>query len=80
MQTPSNGKSLGDEQSLLNFKLDPEVLLGLTALPVLVGITGASAIAASIHELGRMSEEIFRGDQLPILEFSDPATDSDPSS
>jgi 3-oxoacyl-ACP reductase-like protein len=58
-------------QSQLLGVLDPEIVLGVATAPVLVAIVGGLAIAKTIQELGEMSEELFRGDRLPILEFSD---------
>ncbi|KAM3090215.1 hypothetical protein ACKFKG_30690 [Phormidesmis sp. 146-35] len=71
MQSSSQSNSSGDEQGLLNLKINPEVLLGLATLPVLVGLVGVNAIAQSVQELGMLSEEIFRGDRLPVLNLSD---------
>ncbi|MGV0027782.1 hypothetical protein [Phormidesmis priestleyi] len=70
-QSSSDQKSSGDEPNLLNLKVNPEILLGLATLPVLAGLVGINAIAQSIQELGVLSEEIFRGDRLPILDLSD---------
>ncbi len=52
------------------FGLDPEILIGLAVLPVLAGMVGVRALAEGLRDLGSLSEEIFRGDRLPILEFS----------
>lgn len=49
--------------------LDPDVALSLATVPVLVALIGGNAIAQSLQELGTMSEEIFRGDRLPRLDF-----------
>lgn len=65
-----------DEQPFLTLKVNPEILLGLATLPVLVGIVGVNAIVQSVRELGVLSEEIFRGDRLPILNLSDPPQSS----
>jgi hypothetical protein len=65
----SHQNSSGDEQGSLNLKVNPEILLGLATLPVLAGLVGIHAIAQSIQELGVLSEEIFRGDRLPILDW-----------
>lgn len=49
--------------------LDPDVALSLATVPVLVALIGGNAIAQALQELGTMSEEIFRGDRLPRLDF-----------
>ncbi|WP_073069867.1 hypothetical protein [Phormidesmis priestleyi] len=58
-----------------SFGLDSEVLIGLVALPVLAGMVGVRALAEGLRELGSLSEEIFRGDRLPILEFNLPTAE-----
>ncbi|NJR50811.1 MAG: hypothetical protein HC780_15830 [Leptolyngbyaceae cyanobacterium CSU_1_3] len=72
----SSSTSSDSEQIPQSFKLNPEILLGMATLPVLVGLVGIQAIAQTVHELGVLSEELFRGDRLPVLDLSEP---SDPS-
>jgi hypothetical protein len=73
MESSSDKKASGDELNLLNLTVNPEILLGLATLPVLVGLVGIHAIAQSVQELGVLSEEIFRGDRLPVLDLSNPS-------
>jgi hypothetical protein len=47
-----------------------QILISLGTMPLLVGILGARAIAATMREMGEASEEIFRGDRLPILRIT----------
>lgn len=54
-----------------------EVLLSLATGPVLVALVGGKVLVDMVCELGQFSEELFRGDRLPLLKF--PAT-SDPAS
>lgn len=70
MQTSSDKKASEDELTL-SLRVNPEILLGLATLPVLAGLVGIHAISQSIQELGVLSEEIFRGDRLPVLDWSD---------
>jgi hypothetical protein len=49
--------------------LDPDVALSLATAPVLIALVGGNAIAQTLQDLGAMSEELFRGDRLPRLEF-----------
>jgi len=43
--------------------------LSVVTFPLLVGLGVARPLTQGIVELGRLSEEIFRGDRLPILPF-----------
>jgi len=43
-------------------------LLSLATIPMLIGLVGVKALSAIAQELGEKSEEIFRGDRLPVLE------------
>ena len=44
-----------------------DVLVGATALPLLGGIVGARLLSQALTQLGQASEELFRGDRLPLL-------------
>ena len=46
-----------------------EVLVSLTTGPLLLGILGARTAANLLQDIGQVSEEIFRGERLPILNF-----------
>ena len=59
-----------------NLKQWGEVWIGLGTAPLLVGLLGARAIAAAMQEMGTASEEIFRGDRLPVLKITHPDSDS----
>ena len=41
--------------------------IGLVSLPVLIGLAGGRQAANGLNELGTWSEEVFRGDRLPLL-------------
>ncbi len=45
----------------------PDLLLSLATVPVLIGIVGIKVVTTTLRELGEVSEEIFRGDRLPVL-------------
>lgn len=52
-----------------------DILLSLTTAPLLLGIIGAKALADLIQQFGQASEEVFRGDRLPVLDLrSEPTT------
>ncbi len=44
-------------------------LLSLATAPLLVGLVGSRLISNFILELSESSEEILRGDRLPVLHF-----------
>jgi hypothetical protein len=48
-------------------KIPTQILLSLTTAPVLLGLLGGKAIASVLQTLGQASEEIFRGDRLPVI-------------
>jgi len=45
----------------------PDVVISVMTGPVLLGLLGARAIAEGLYQLGLASEELFRGERLPIL-------------
>ena len=45
------------------------LLLGLATAPVLVGLWGSRMLSEWMRDIGQVSEEILRGDRLPILNF-----------
>ena len=49
--------------------ISPSVLLSLTASPFLFSIILVQSLAQTLIEVGQKSEEVFRGDRLPILHF-----------
>lgn len=47
-----------------------EILLSLGTAPLLLILVGSRALASMMKEMGQTSEELFRGDRLPILKIS----------
>jgi hypothetical protein len=45
------------------------VLVGMATGPMLVALLGTKALGKLLLDLGTMSEELLRGDRLPILHF-----------
>jgi hypothetical protein len=41
--------------------------LSVATFPVLAGLWGAQQCAVLLQEVGQLSEELFRGDRLPVL-------------
>jgi hypothetical protein len=58
------------KSSSSNFSPDPNLLISVATLPVLMGLIGGRMMSQTLIDLGRASEEIFRGDRLPVLHFS----------
>lgn len=55
--------------------LPTSLLVSIAAAPAAVALVAARALGAGLEQLGRASEEIFRGDRLPILHFPSDATE-----
>ena len=69
---PNNSKhSQTEGLDLILFSIPSEILLQLGAGAMLIGLVGGKAIAQAQEALGQASEEVFRGDRLPILKFPD---------
>lgn len=47
-----------------------ENVLGFVTLPFLLGVRATDSVGESLIKLGQASEEIFRGDRLPLLNLS----------
>ncbi|MCU0524823.1 MAG: hypothetical protein MUF72_08365 [Elainella sp. Prado103] len=50
--------------------LPTHLLLSLSTAPLLLVLVGSRALAGALQEIGQTSEEIFRGDRLPVLKIS----------
>lgn len=46
-----------------------DLLISLATVPLVVGLVGAKMLTQMTQELGQLSEEVFRGDRLPLLKF-----------
>ncbi|WP_373540601.1 hypothetical protein [Chamaesiphon sp.] len=56
--------------------MSPSLLVSLAATPWLGAIVATVATGRLLTQLGVMSEEIFRGDRLPVLHFpTNPTTE-----
>lgn len=77
---PHNNK-LHNTTSPLNayeWQTNPDLWLCVVTGPFLLGILGGKAIAESLQAIGQASEEILRGDRLPVLHFPPPEPESLP--
>jgi hypothetical protein len=54
----------------LDVKPAPNVWVSLAAIPLLTVLLTSQALAETVQTVGLWSEEIFRGDRLPILDLS----------
>ena len=52
-------------------KMVSGLALSLSTAPVLLVLVGAKALSVTLRELGELSEEVFRGDRLPLLQRPD---------
>ncbi|MGE5660364.1 MAG: hypothetical protein ACM37W_27555 [Actinomycetota bacterium] len=55
-----------------NLKIAADLILSMTAVPLLLGLCAAKAGSQFLQTLGSDSEEVFRGDRLPLLNFPHP--------
>jgi hypothetical protein len=56
-------------------KIPTDLLISVATGPVLLALIGGRVLANVLQELGQASEEIFRGDRLPVLHI--PVTTDD---
>jgi hypothetical protein len=56
----------------------PGLFLSVTTAPLLLALVGAKAVAVAVRELGELTEEVFRGDRLPLLNL-DNSNDPQPN-
>lgn len=54
---------------LFFFSIRAETLLLLGTSSMLLALVGGKAVAETLQAIGGASEEVFRGDRLPILQF-----------
>ncbi|MGC9503047.1 hypothetical protein [Baaleninema sp.] len=47
------------------------IALGVATAPIIAAVWTSRAVLASLVELGETSEELFRGDRLPMLFYND---------
>lgn len=52
-------------------EIPTDIFLSLAVAPMLLGVLSMQAIGSWLESVGIASEEVFRGDRLPILHFPD---------
>jgi hypothetical protein len=60
-------------------KLSSDVLVSVATAPLLVALVGSKVLAELVQKLGLASEEVFRGDRLPVLHMPITPDESDPT-
>ena len=74
VQPPNSSETTAEttanpSELLAQFNISSESPIACMTLPMLLGLVGGKAIAEGLQSLGQASEEIFRGDRLPVLHF-----------
>ncbi|MDV2992059.1 MAG: hypothetical protein N4J56_001713 [Chroococcidiopsis sp. SAG 2025] len=64
---------------VLFFSIPNNVILQLGTSSLLLELVGGKAVAQAVTAIGQASEEVFRGDRLPVLPFPETETTSEPS-
>jgi hypothetical protein len=54
--------------------------LSLTTFPFLLLLSAAKSVGTNVESLGKMGEEIFRGERLPLLSFPESSKTTTPES
>lgn len=62
-------RSQTGELNLIFFSIPQQILLQLSTGPVLLALLAGKAAAQTLQAIGAESEEIFRGELLPVLKF-----------
>lgn len=76
----SNSRSHPPEAAgvkLLFFSIPNDLVLQVGTASLLFGLIGSKAVAQAAKAIGQASEEVFRGDRLPILPFPETETASE---
>ncbi|BAY11350.1 hypothetical protein [Calothrix sp. NIES-2098] len=69
MSPATNKTSPNPELNLLLFSIPQSLLLNVGTASILLLLTAGQFSARALEALGQASEELFRGDRLPILDF-----------
>lgn len=71
MTYSTSQKSSDSGINLIFFNIPQDVLLQLSTVAVLTALVGGKAFSETLQAISQASEEIFRGDRLPVLRFPD---------
>jgi hypothetical protein len=75
MQSSQSNSSTLQFLEHLELPGDPNLWISLMTGPLLLGILGTKALSEVMQQVGIASEELFRGDRLPLLNL--PKTEGD---
>lgn len=75
MQTLPNQKQPSTAEDASS-SATPEIWLSLATVPMLLGVLGIKAVSELLCAIGQSSEEVFRGDRLPVLHVPNPGNTS----
>ena len=69
-QTIPSGNSTGNRYfQAPTLPVSSELLISLATGPMLLGLLSAKSLSQFVQQIGLASEEMFRGDRLPILKM-----------
>ncbi len=75
---PSSSQKYSDEGlNLILFSIPQDVILQIGTGALLVALLGSKALSETLQAISQASEEVFRGDRLPLLNPVE--TESEPS-
>lgn len=69
MQTPSEPQLDPQTSSEPQPKMPSDWLISLATTPILLMLGGSKVLLDTVLDLSQTSEEVFRGDRLPVLKF-----------
>lgn len=72
--TPSQNQD--DELNFAFFSIAQSLLLNMGTSSLLGVLVAQKTVTETLTNLGQASEEIFRGDRLPVLDFPEPFQDN----
>ncbi len=67
-----------DDRPIPEIPIPSQLIVSLAAGPLVLGLRGLDGATQLLQEIGRASEEVFRGDRLPVLNVT-PADASPPA-
>ena len=72
---PKDSQQLSAVSEQMNIPGTPSMVISLMTGPLLITLIGARALSDALTQLGLASEELFRGERLPILQSVPNQTD-----
>ncbi|WP_026731591.1 hypothetical protein [Fischerella sp. PCC 9605] len=76
MSAANSQSSANSGLNLVLFTIPQSFLLQMGTASVLMLLIAEKAAVETLQALGEASEELFRGDRLPILDFPEPDTEN----